>query len=80
MITSGGSEFSAWLRKPYNRRIFRYYLTEIIDKYQANGPELEHGSNVNKTFLRPITLIKVSTSVGIGGAKSNQKRIIERTK
>ena len=40
MISSGGSEFSAWLRKPYNRRIFRYYLTEIIDKYQANGPRV----------------------------------------
>ncbi|MFL2451842.1 MAG: lamin tail domain-containing protein [Verrucomicrobiales bacterium] len=40
MISSGGSEFSAWLRKPYNRRIFRYYLTEILDKYQANGPRV----------------------------------------
>ena len=40
MISSGGSEFSAWLRKPYNRRIFRYYLTEILDKFQANGPRV----------------------------------------
>ena len=41
MIYSGGSEFSAWLRKPYNRRIFRYYLTEILDKYQARGPRVD---------------------------------------
>lgn len=54
MITSGGSEFSAWLRKPYNRRIFRYYLTEIIDKYQANGPRVgawfECEQNVSTTY------------------------------
>ena len=41
MIYSGGNEFSAWLRKPYNRRIFRYYLTEILDKFQAKGPRMD---------------------------------------
>ena len=41
MIFSGGNEFSAWLRKPYNRRIFRYYLTEILDKFQAKGPRVD---------------------------------------
>ena len=41
MIYSGGNEFSAWLRKPYNRRIFRYYLTEILDKFQSKGPRMD---------------------------------------
>ena len=41
MIYSGGNEFSAWLRKPYNRRIFRYYLTEILDKFQSKEPRMD---------------------------------------
>ena len=42
------------VKKTYNRRIFRYYLTEIIDKYQANGPRVgawfECEQNVSTTY------------------------------
>ncbi|MDE0827383.1 MAG: lamin tail domain-containing protein, partial [Akkermansiaceae bacterium] len=37
---NGGGEFSTWINKPYNRRICRYYLAEVLDKWQANGARM----------------------------------------
>ena len=40
-IVNGGSAFRTWINKPYNRRIFRYYLAEVLDKWQANGARMD---------------------------------------
>lgn len=39
-LYNGGSEFSTYLQKPYNRRLFRYYLSEMVDKFTSSSDRL----------------------------------------
>lgn len=55
----GGSEFGGWLRKPYGRRLFRYYLTYLWDHYIDidNSPrmqaffEAEENASENREYV-----------------------------
>ena len=38
---SGGSEMRNWIRKPYNRRVIRYYFAQMFDLYTQGSPRLE---------------------------------------
>ncbi|HIL70740.1 MAG TPA: hypothetical protein EYG38_12930 [Verrucomicrobia bacterium] len=37
---NGMPGFREWSRKSYNRRLFRYYLTELMNRYTRNSPRM----------------------------------------